>query len=343
MYSAISQANDRCSLNGLVVNALSESQVGTMRHKALLSFCASVREHDIVSVSEDSVRLWIADMLLRGFKRATMRSYFNSIHVICRGWCDFSKSDPFENVREDLYRDYNLNLIVISENLKRVRYILEKSSVIDNDSGTRETYDMFLYLLYDVNWKTHARMTPEAKARLTPENFLGLTPKSFGRRGQFYFGLFAFGGFDFTEAFAGEFDAMCGVDNAIEYGVSHRWVADCLIPVLNRQLRCDDDGFAPVSVLDDFHQVCAFLGVERHQEEVVEYQQLHFLEFLEFTVNEAFVLGDFQCSHQFGGVCIEDSHPGFAGFVSEGCGDVAFARTTQAGYEQVLATADKIE
>ncbi len=51
--------------------------------------------------------------------------------------------------------------------------------------------------------KTQARMTLAAKVDLTPENNLLLTPEEFGRRGQFYFGLSAFEGFEFTDAFTG--------------------------------------------------------------------------------------------------------------------------------------------
>ncbi len=52
-------------------------------------------------------------------------------------------------------------------------------------------------------WKTQARMTPGAKVDLPPEAKIGLTPEEFGRRGQFYFGLSAFEGFEFTDAFTG--------------------------------------------------------------------------------------------------------------------------------------------
>ncbi len=47
-------------------------------------------------------------------------------------------------------------------------------------------------------------MTPAAKVGLPPENNLFLTPEEFGRRGQFYFGLSAFEGFEFTDAFTEE-------------------------------------------------------------------------------------------------------------------------------------------
>lgn len=149
MDIAISQTCDQCELSERVVNALAEAPIGTIRHKALLSFSSSVKKHNLDTASEDELRIWIADMILNGLKRSTMKLYFNSIHVACRAWYDFSKADPFETIRKELYSDFDFRFDEIAENLKRVRYILEKSADIKSDA--RETYDLFLYLLYDVN------------------------------------------------------------------------------------------------------------------------------------------------------------------------------------------------
>ncbi len=72
---------------------------------------------------------------------------------------------------------------------------------------------------------------PCGQVDLTPENNLFLTPEEFGRRGQFYFGLSAFEGFELTDAFAGERDTVCGVDDAVEDGIRHCGVADGVVPV----------------------------------------------------------------------------------------------------------------
>ena len=72
---------------------------------------------------------------------------------------------------------------------------------------------------------------PWGQVDLTPENNLFLTPEEFGRRGQFYFGLSAFEGFELTDAFAGERDTVCGVDDAVEDGIRHCGVADGVVPV----------------------------------------------------------------------------------------------------------------
>ena len=53
--------------------------------------------------------------------------------------------------------------------------------------------------------------------------------------------------------------------------------------------------------------------------------------------------GYFQSAHQFGGVCVHDTHAGLAGLVSQSCGQVAFARAGTAGDEQVVSFADKIQ
>ena len=43
-----------------------------------------------------------------------------------------------------------------------------------------------------------------------------------------------------------------------------------VVPVGGRVLRCDDDGFSFMPVLDDVKQYGTLLGVERHDEQVVK-------------------------------------------------------------------------
>ncbi len=99
------------------------------------------------SLGEDVLRIWIADMILAGLKLTTRKRYFNSIHSLCRARYDFSRSDPFENVREDLNRDFEVRLDEAEANLKIVGNILRKAV----DAGKYECRDIFLCLLYDVN------------------------------------------------------------------------------------------------------------------------------------------------------------------------------------------------
>ncbi len=143
--------NKTCYLREFVVNAFSESPAGTLANKALLSFSSSVSRHGMERLGDDALRIWITDMILAGLKPATRKRYFNSIHSLYRVWNDYSGSDPFENVREDLNRDFDMRLEEAKSNLKIVGNILRKAS----DAGKYDYYDIFLCLLYDVNASLH--------------------------------------------------------------------------------------------------------------------------------------------------------------------------------------------
>ena len=55
--------------------------------------------------------------------------------------------------------------------------------------------------------------------------------KKIGRRGQFYFGLSAFEGFELTDTFTGERDTVCCVYNAVKYRICHSSITDSVVPV----------------------------------------------------------------------------------------------------------------
>lgn len=197
--------------------------------------------------------------------------------------------------------------------------------------------------LHDGRWKTQAQMPPEAKVCLTPYFFSVDPLRSFGRRGHFYFGLLTFCSLDFTHTLTGQFDTVGRMDYPVEYGVSHSWISDSLIPVCNRQLGGYDYELASVAVLDDFHQMRPLLGIERNQGQIIEYEQLGFLQFFEFGVDDAFVLGDFQRTHQFGRIGIEDFHACLACLVSKGSRQIALAGSAATGYEEVVSLSDELK
>lgn len=151
MYSSHNQTNNHNQLDTFVVNALSSNPVGTLSHKALMSLKASAKRYGFDTLGDDELRLWIVDMGLGRLKRSTMTMYFNRLHVLSRSWYDFSKSDPFENVRGDLYRDETAKIDEAIENLEIVRRSLTQQSATNRDDGENEIFDIFLYLLYDVN------------------------------------------------------------------------------------------------------------------------------------------------------------------------------------------------
>lgn len=150
-----------------------------------------------------------------------------------------SKADPTYRKYERMYRrvvefmkkKYNITDIPLREIKYQFIVDLEFFLRTEYKYSQNTTYKCMKFFKQVINWKTQARMTPAAKVDLTPENNLILTPEEFGRRGQFYLGLSAFEGFEFTDAFAGERDTVCGVDDAVEDGIRHCGVADGVVPV----------------------------------------------------------------------------------------------------------------
>ena len=62
-------------------------------------------------------------------------------------------------------------------------------------------------------------------------------------------------------------------------------VSDCIIPIVRWQLRGDDDGLAPMSVLYYIEQDGSFRGIKVHKEEVIQYEQRAPFDSLEFFPN----------------------------------------------------------
>ena len=77
-----------------------------------------------------------------------------------------------------------------------------------------------------------------------------------------------------AQAFALELDAVRVVYDAIEDGVGQRWIADDLVPAVDRHLAGDDQRASIVAVLDDLQQIALLFGQQRLRSPVVQDQQV---------------------------------------------------------------------
>jgi hypothetical protein len=73
---------------------------------------------------------------------------------------------------------------------------------------------------------------------------------------------FGVDGPELAHALAFEFDPVGTVDGAIEDGVAKSWLADDLLPALDRQLASEEDRMDIVAILDDLKQVASLFSVE---------------------------------------------------------------------------------
>src|SRR5882757_10597854 len=76
------------------------------------------------------------------------------------------------------------------------------------------------------------------------------------------------------KALSFELEAVGIVDEAIENRVGDGRVSDDFVPAIDGQLAGDNDRAGFVSILDDFEQITALVGVERFWSPVVQDQQI---------------------------------------------------------------------
>ena len=105
----------------------------------------------------------------------------------------------------------------------------------------------------------------------------------------------------------------------------------------------DDDGLPAVSVLNDVQQKRTFLGVKRHEEEVVQNKQRTPFYFSEFRLNGSLGLCHFQRPQKFRGVCIKGADSGLACLVSQCGGQETLSCTGRTGDEEVLRLPDELQ
>ena len=74
----------------------------------------------------------------------------------------------------------------------------------------------------------------------------------------------------FAQAFAGEFDAVGVVNDAIEDSVSECRIADDVVPAIGRHLAGEKDRAGIIAVLDDFQQIAGLVGGELFGPPIVE-------------------------------------------------------------------------
>ena len=81
-----------------------------------------------------------------------------------------------------------------------------------------------------------------------------------------------------AEAFAGQFDPVGVVQEAIEDRVGDSWFAEILVPDFDRKLAGDNRRTQRVAILDQFEKVVFFGVGKRFETEVVEDEKFSFSE-----------------------------------------------------------------
>ena len=151
--------------------------------------------------------------------------------------------------------------------------------------------------------------------------------KSLDRWGYYYFSLFPSVCSHFTDTFSCQLNPVRRMYNTIHNGICYCRASDCIIPIVRWQLRGDDDGLAPMSVLYYIEQDGSFLGIKVHKEEVIQYEQRAPFDSLEFRFQCAFYFCHLKRTHKFRSIRIICPYALLAGFIPHCCGKEALPGT----------------
>ena len=182
-------------------------------------------------------------------------------------------------------------------------------------------------LLSNAIWKIQCKLPPKTKRFCPLKTFNNAPLKSLDRWGYYYFSLFPSVCSHFTDTFSCQLNPVRRMYNTIHNGICYCRVSDCIIPIVRWQLRGDDDGLAPMSVLYYIEQDGSFLGIKVHKEEVIQYEQRAPFDSLEFRFQCAFYFCHLKRTHKFRSIRIICPYALLAGFIPHCCGKEALPGT----------------
>lgn len=67
------------------------------------------------------------------------------------------------------------------------------------------------------------------------------------------------------------------MDKAVQTGFRYEWIPDYVIPVLDRELGCDNQSLLAIAVVDKLLEVVLLLSLKFFHSEVIKDQQIRFL------------------------------------------------------------------
>jgi hypothetical protein len=129
---------------------------------------------------------------------------------------------------------------------------------------------------------------------------------------------------------------------AVEDGIGVGGIADQVMPTLDGRLAGDDGQAAAVSLLDDFEQILARLGVERLQPPIVEDKQFDARQCFHQPGMAAVATGERQFVEQLGDPGVEYGTVIPACLVAERAGQPRFPKACFAAEDDVVVGVDPI-
>lgn len=139
-----SQQHRGSDFRSYVAQALHESEPKSVTAYAAGSLVALLDRYGLSELDADTLRLWIASMLLGGLKAATVRRYAGRLHTLYKEWGGADLPDPFEEVQPAYDPSYQPDEADVLVNLEALKRLFSKSEL----SADWQMVNIFFYLLY---------------------------------------------------------------------------------------------------------------------------------------------------------------------------------------------------
>lgn len=135
-----------------VINIDSENLSEMLSSRAIPSLIHTVRRHGLSEFNEDTVRLWIVDMLLDGMKGSTVKRYVGAVHTLYKEWISATEEKYDESIfgvsLSGFDTDYSAKRLKEIDNNLLAAQRLTKITV-KQDSPAFVYNKAFQYLLFD--------------------------------------------------------------------------------------------------------------------------------------------------------------------------------------------------
>lgn len=132
-----------------VVEIFEDAEPKSVVHYAVGSFLETVREHGVEIFDEDSLRLWMAAMYMKGMKMKTVQRYLGKLHALYKSFIAGGAGEKgmFANMQKYLNTAYELHDEDVSHNVGFVKSMLDK----EESKGEHPSLAIFFYLLYNAD------------------------------------------------------------------------------------------------------------------------------------------------------------------------------------------------
>lgn len=128
-----------------VVQILASSAPKSMTFYAVDSLVKIFEKYGLTTLDSNSLKLWIASMLMEGMKVNTVKRYAGRVHTIFNEWRGADVADPFGDIQYVFTPAYQLNDADVYYNLEMLKRLFVKNEA----SEDWKIVSIFFYLLYN--------------------------------------------------------------------------------------------------------------------------------------------------------------------------------------------------